>query len=205
LDKRFCYRTSPNARKLFCQNDFSCLLDYIDNRILRMSKSARKRQDRPSRGTPTPLGYGYLTHHLPRKVTLARISDSTTDEQVLILETRGKKTQLYNTTMRCLGLSGRKKTYAYYRQTVPAGSDIDRGSSNTLGIVSTFGGIWPGLGRRHGRKDRHLEGGRQHRARAIVARASARALARADTSVGRSVASASCPLRTSAGLTASIV
>jgi hypothetical protein len=21
-DKRFCYRTSPNARKLFCQNDF---------------------------------------------------------------------------------------------------------------------------------------------------------------------------------------
>jgi hypothetical protein len=56
-----------------------------------------------------PLGYGYLTHHLPRKVTLARISDSATDEQVLILETRGKKTQLYNTTIRCLGLGGRKK------------------------------------------------------------------------------------------------
>jgi hypothetical protein len=56
-----------------------------------------------------PPGYGYLTHHLPRKVTLARISDSATDEQVLILETRGKKTQLYNTTKRCLGLVGRKK------------------------------------------------------------------------------------------------
>jgi hypothetical protein len=56
-----------------------------------------------------PPGYGYLTHHLPRKVTLARISGSATDEQVLILETRGKKTQLYNTTIRCLGLSGRKK------------------------------------------------------------------------------------------------
>jgi hypothetical protein len=56
-----------------------------------------------------PPGYGYLTHHLPRKVTLARISDSTTDEQVLILETRGKKAQLYNMTIRCLGLSGRKK------------------------------------------------------------------------------------------------
>jgi hypothetical protein len=74
-----------------------------------MSESARKRQGRPSRGTPTPPGYGYLTHHLPRKVTLAWISDSATDEQVLILETRGKKMQLYNTTIRCLGLVGRKK------------------------------------------------------------------------------------------------
>jgi hypothetical protein len=74
-----------------------------------MSKSTRKRQGRPSRGTPTPLGYGYLTHHLPRKVTLALISDSATDEQVLILETRGKETQLYNTTIRCLGLGGRNK------------------------------------------------------------------------------------------------
>jgi hypothetical protein len=74
-----------------------------------MSKSARKRQGRPSRGTHTPPGYGYLTHHLPRKVTLAWISDSATDEQVLILETRGKKTQLYNTTIRCLGLGGHKK------------------------------------------------------------------------------------------------
>jgi hypothetical protein len=32
-----------------------------------------------------------------------------TDEQVLILETRGKETQLYSTTMICLGLGGRKK------------------------------------------------------------------------------------------------
>jgi hypothetical protein len=52
------------------------------------------------------------------------------------------------------------KTYAYSKQTVPAGSDIGRGSSSTLGIVSTFGGIWPGLRRRHGQKDLHLEGGR---------------------------------------------
>jgi hypothetical protein len=27
----------------------------------------------------------------------------------------------------CLGLDGHKKTYAYYRQTDPAGSDINRG------------------------------------------------------------------------------
>jgi hypothetical protein len=37
------------------------------------------------------------------------MSDSATDKQVLILETKGKETQLYNTTMICLGLSGRKK------------------------------------------------------------------------------------------------
>jgi hypothetical protein len=37
-----------------------------------------------------PPIYRYLTHHLPRKVTHARISDSTT-EQVLMLETGGKK------------------------------------------------------------------------------------------------------------------
>jgi hypothetical protein len=104
-----CYRTSPNARNFFLPERFLCLLDYIDNRILRTSKSARKHQGRPSRGTPTPPGYGYLTHHLPRKVTLARTSNSATDEQVLILETRGKETQLYNTTIICLGLGSRKK------------------------------------------------------------------------------------------------
>jgi hypothetical protein len=163
----------------------------------------RKRQGRPSRGTPTPPGYRYLTHHLPRKVTLARISDSATDEQVLILETRGKETQLYNTTIKVFRPRRPQKTYAYFRQTFPAGSDIGRGSSSTLGIVPTFGGIWPGLGRRHGRKDLHLKGGRQHRAWALTARVSARVPARADTSAGRSVASTSCPPRTSTRLTAS--
>jgi hypothetical protein len=56
-----------------------------------------------------------------------------------------------------------QKTYAYYKQTVPAGLDIDRGSSSTLGIVTTLGGTWLSLLRRYGRKDLHLEGGRQHR------------------------------------------
>jgi hypothetical protein len=44
-------------------------------------------------------------------------------------------------TIICLGLGDHKKTYAYFRQTVPAGSDIDRGNGSTLGVVSTFGGI----------------------------------------------------------------
>jgi hypothetical protein len=55
-----------------------------------------------------PPGYGYLTHHLPQKVAHAQTRDSAT-EQVLTLETRGKKTQLYNLTLKCLGLSSRKK------------------------------------------------------------------------------------------------
>jgi hypothetical protein len=96
-----------------------------------------------------------------------------------------------------------RKTYAHYRQTLPAGSDINRGSSSTLGIVSTFGGIWPSLGRRRGWKDLHLEGGGQHQARAIIAKVSVRVLAWADTSTGRSIALASCPPRTSARLMAS--
>ena len=101
------------------------------------------------------MGYGYLTHHLPRKVTLAWINDSATDRQVVMLETIGKKMQLFNTTIKCLGLGGREKTCACYRQTVPAGSGIGRGSSSTLGVVSTLGGTWPGLGRRPGRRDLH--------------------------------------------------
>jgi hypothetical protein len=65
--------------------------DCVDNGILDTSERDLERQGRPSRGTPTPPGYGYLTHHLPRKVAHARISDSATDEQVLMLEIRGKK------------------------------------------------------------------------------------------------------------------
>jgi hypothetical protein len=73
------------------------------------NKSACKRQGRPSRGTPTPSGYGYLTRHLPRKITLTRISDSATDKQVRILETGGKETQLYNTTTKCSGLGDHER------------------------------------------------------------------------------------------------
>jgi hypothetical protein len=104
---------TPSASK-FSSEKFSTkttfvLSDYIDNRILQASMSARKRQGRLSRGTPTSPGYGYLTRHLSRKVTLARINDSATDKQVQILETRGKETQLYSTTIRCLGLDGCEK------------------------------------------------------------------------------------------------
>jgi hypothetical protein len=135
------------------------LFDYIDNGILKTTRGTLKRQGRPSRGTPTPSGYGYLTHHLPRKVTRARISDSAIDKQVLTHETRGKKTQLYSPTIKMFRPQRPQKTYAYLKQTVPAGSDIGRGRSSTLRVVSTLGRIWPGLRRRHRRKDLHLKGG----------------------------------------------
>jgi hypothetical protein len=103
-------RGTPSASE-FSSEKFSTkttfvLSDYINSRT---SKSARKRQGRPSQGTPTPPGYGYLTRHLPRKVTLTRINDFAIDEQVRILETRGKETQLYITTTKCLGLGSHER------------------------------------------------------------------------------------------------
>jgi hypothetical protein len=80
--------------------------DYVDNGILKMSERDLERQGRPSRGTPTPPGYRYLTHHLPRKVAHARISDSATDEQVLMLEIRGNK---HGFIPKCSGLSSHRK------------------------------------------------------------------------------------------------
>jgi hypothetical protein len=117
-----------------------------------------------------PPGYGYHTHHLPQKVTRAWISDSATDEQVLTHETRGKKTQLKTSTTKMSRPQRPQKTYTYLKQTVPVGSDIGRGRSSMLSVISTLGRIWPSLGRRHGRKDLHLEGGSQHRAWALDSR-----------------------------------
>jgi hypothetical protein len=44
-----------------------------------------------------------------------------------MLETRGKKTQLYNTTIKMFRPRWPRKTYTCFTQTVPAGSDIGRG------------------------------------------------------------------------------
>jgi hypothetical protein len=92
--------------------------DYIDNRTLKTSERDLERQSRLSRGTPTPPGYGYLTHHLPRKVAHARTSDSAT-EKVLTLETRGKKMQLYTLTLKMFRPQRPQETYTYLKQTVP--------------------------------------------------------------------------------------
>jgi hypothetical protein len=74
------------------------------------NKSASKWQGRPSRGTPTPPGYRYLTRHLPRKITRTWESNPATDERrIRIHKTGGKETQLYITTTKCLGLGGHKR------------------------------------------------------------------------------------------------
>jgi hypothetical protein len=94
-----------SSEKYFTRTSF-VLFDCVDNGILMMSKRDLERQGRLSRGTPTPLGYRYLTRHLPRKVAHAQISDSATDEQVLMLETRGKK---HDFIPKCSGLSSHKE------------------------------------------------------------------------------------------------
>jgi hypothetical protein len=127
--------------KVFPPKRLSCFSTISIIESYKTSKSACKRQGRPSRGTPTPSGYGYLTRHLPRKVTLTWIGDSATDEQVRILETRGKETQLYNTTTKVFRPRRPRKTHACSKQTAPAESGIARGRSGTLGFVSTLGAI----------------------------------------------------------------
>jgi hypothetical protein len=108
-------RGEPPLRQNFPRKSFflpkrlSCFPTISVTEPRKTNKSACKQQGRPSRGTPTPPGYGYLTRHLPRKTTLTRISDYATDEQVRILETRGRETQLYSTTAKCSGLGGRKR------------------------------------------------------------------------------------------------
>jgi hypothetical protein len=59
-------------------------------KVLKPSQRGFKRQGRPSRGTPTPPRYGYLTRHLPREATHTRLSGSATDRQVLVREMRKK-------------------------------------------------------------------------------------------------------------------
>jgi hypothetical protein len=46
--------------------------------------------------------------------------------------------QLYNPTIKMFRPRRPQKTYAYLRKTVPVGSDISRGRSSTLGIISTL-------------------------------------------------------------------
>jgi hypothetical protein len=73
--------------------------DYVDSGILKTTRETLNgKADRAEgllrlRDTDTSL----IT--FPRKVAHAPISDSATDKQVLTLETRGKKMQLYTLTL----------------------------------------------------------------------------------------------------------
>jgi hypothetical protein len=80
------------------------------------NKGACKWQGRPSRGTPTPLGYGYLTRHLPRKMTLTWASYPATDERARIRKTEGKGAQPYTMIIKCSGLGDRKRHICIQRK-----------------------------------------------------------------------------------------
>jgi hypothetical protein len=95
------------------------------------------------------------------------------------------------------------KTYAYYRRTNSAGSDVDGGGAATPSALTppSASPTEPRTATRS--EDLRSEGRRQHHARAIAARVSSRNPARADGSADRPEASANCPPRTSARLMAS--
>jgi hypothetical protein len=61
------------------------------------------RQGRPSRGTPTPPGYGYLTRHLPHWATHARLS-SPANRQASPSARNEEETQYCTQIPRCSGL-----------------------------------------------------------------------------------------------------
>jgi hypothetical protein len=61
------------------------------------------RQGRPSRGTPTPLGYGYLTRHLPHRATHARLSGSA-NRQASPSARNEEETRYCTQIPRCSGL-----------------------------------------------------------------------------------------------------
>jgi hypothetical protein len=58
--------------------------------------------------------------------------------------------QLYNTAMVCLGLGGRRKHTLQDNPILQARILALEGSSSTLGVDYTFGGVRPSLGWRHG-------------------------------------------------------
>jgi hypothetical protein len=72
-------------------------------KVLKLSKRGLEWQGRPSRGTPTPLGYGYLTRHLPRRATHTRLSGSAS-RQASPSARNEEETQYYTQIPRCSGL-----------------------------------------------------------------------------------------------------
>jgi hypothetical protein len=84
-----------------------------------------------------------------KQLSLAQ-NNSVTDKKVQILETRGKKTQLYNTARVCSSLGGRRKHTLQDNPILQARILAARGSSINLGVGNTFGEARPSLGRRRG-------------------------------------------------------
>jgi hypothetical protein len=113
----------PGRRSLFssrlrlCPRRRCCLrLQLIVERlrVLKLSKRSLERQGRSSRGTPTPPGYGYLTRHLPRKATHARLSGLASRQASP--SARNKEETRHRAQMpKCLGLSGHNEQTPMFR------------------------------------------------------------------------------------------
>jgi hypothetical protein len=73
-------------------------------KVLKLSERGLERQGRSSRGSPTPPGYGYLTCHLSRKATHARLSGSSS-RQASPSARNEEETQLHAQMPKCSGLS----------------------------------------------------------------------------------------------------
>jgi hypothetical protein len=107
-DKRFCCRTSLNARKLFCQNDFRAFS------TISITESCGRARVHVSGKADRAEGLLCLRDTDTSLITFSK-SNSRSDKQFCyrrtssVLETRGKETQLHNTTIICLGLIGREK------------------------------------------------------------------------------------------------
>jgi hypothetical protein len=77
-------------------------------KVLKLSERGLERQGRSSRGTPMPPGYGYLTRHLPRKATHARLSGSAS-RQASPSARNEEETRLHAQIPKCSGLSSHKE------------------------------------------------------------------------------------------------
>jgi hypothetical protein len=94
------------SRRSLCPRRHRCLrLQLIAEqpRILKLSKRGLEWQGRPSRGTPTHLGYGYLTRYLPHRATHTRLSGSAS-RQASPSARNEEETRYYAQIPRCSGL-----------------------------------------------------------------------------------------------------
>jgi hypothetical protein len=83
-------------------------------KVLKLSKRSLERQGRPSRGTPTPPGYGYLTSHLPREATHAQLSGSAS-RQASPSARNKEETRCYTQIPRCSGLDSHNEQTPMFR------------------------------------------------------------------------------------------
>jgi hypothetical protein len=98
-------RSLFSSRLRLCPRRHRCLwLQLIAERpkVLKLSKRGLEWQGRPSRGTPTPSGYGYLTRHLPHRATHTQLSGSAS-RQASPSAQNEEETRYYAQIPRCSG------------------------------------------------------------------------------------------------------